>query len=291
MNCAWSAAVCDCYDAASMHALATRASTLHDSLSLRGAASMMWAMGKLRHRDDRAFGVLAGVVARHARAAEAMPLAAMPASDANGVGAVADYCLVGEQKVDSAGFALPGFAGCQVELIDRNAFSTFADEAERHAQRDTDRALSLRAGTEVGQCLSVAAHACATLGCFQLAAPSKMLTAILAFARTHRSHLGKQSLVNICWAAMVAGRHKERDTMAPLVMHALSRGDELNTLELGQLAQVDLALQLEAEWYRGEEWMEAGDGRVDSLLTSLYWLGSARCASHSKDAIILPRFC
>lgn len=46
-------------------------------------------------------------------------------------------------------------------------------------------------------------------------------------------------------------------------------------MELAQLAQVDLALRLEAGWYSSRAWMH--DGRPEDLLGGLYWLGAARC--------------
>lgn len=58
------------------------------------------------------------------------------------------------------------------------------------------------------------------------------------------------------------------------MQEALARGDELNTVELAQLAQVDLALRLEAPWYRDRAWLH--DGRPEDLLRGLYWLGATR---------------
>ena len=55
----------------------------------------------------------------------------------------------------------------------------------------------------------------------------------------------------------------------------LSQGDKLKTVELAQLAQVDLAMRLEVAWYSEWAWLE--DGQPADLLSGLYWLGSARC--------------
>jgi hypothetical protein len=61
------------------------------------------------------------------------------------------------------------------------------------------------------------------------------------------------------------------------MQEVLSQGDELKTVELAQLAQVDLAMRLEVDWYSERAWLQ--DGRPADLLSGLYWLGRARCAS------------
>lgn len=66
-----------------------------------------------------------------------------------------------------------------------------------------------------------------------------------------------------------------------VVQEAFARGDQLNTVELAQLAQVDLALRLEAPWYSSHTWLQ--DGRPEDLLGGLYWLGATRCATPSPS--------
>lgn len=61
------------------------------------------------------------------------------------------------------------------------------------------------------------------------------------------------------------------------MQEVLSQGDKLKTVELAQLAQVDLAMRLEVPWYSARTWLE--DGQPADLLSGLYWLGSARYAA------------
>lgn len=64
------------------------------------------------------------------------------------------------------------------------------------------------------------------------------------------------------------------------MQEAFARGDHLNTVELAQLAQVDLALRLEAPWYSSHAWLQ--DGRPEDLLGGLYWLGATRCGTRPQ---------
>lgn len=67
---------------------------------------------------------------------------------------------------------------------------------------------------------------------------------------------------------------------ATAMQEAFARGDHLNTVELAQLAQVDLALRLEAPWYSSHAWLQ--DGRPEDLLGGLYWLGATRCGTRPQ---------
>ena len=69
------------------------------------------------------------------------------------------------------------------------------------------------------------------------------------------------------------------------MQEVLSQGDKLKTVELAQLAQVDLAMRLEVAWYSERTWLE--DGQPADLLAGIYWLGSARYA----PAIVLVFVC
>jgi hypothetical protein len=131
--------------------------------------------------------------------------------------------------------------------------------------------------TNIGQSVSMALHACATLGTFRSPPGRSMMASVLQFASQHRESLSTQSLANACWAATVAGEHSRSSKMMPLLRESLLRSPEMKAEELAQLAQVDVALRLETDWYTGGEWLS--DGNLSELLSGLHRMRSDRCAA------------
>jgi hypothetical protein len=271
-----------CFNAPFMDAMVGRAEQLAAGLSLHGAATALWAMGRLRYRNDAAFDALARKITWHAaNTARAGDVAAAFDFDDERGDSAADSCIAADEDFDVNGFALQRASGCAPAGEARGA---------AQAQADPHAALSRRAGTEVGRCFSLAVHACATLRCGGSPDAARMARAVLRFGAAQRAELGKQALVNMCWAAAVLGLHADEAAMAPLMQEALTRSDEMNALELAQLAQIGLALRLEARWYAGDLWMQGSDHA--SLLSQMYRLDSARCArANPANGAAAPNCC
>eukprot|EP00892_Ulva_mutabilis_P000253 jgi/Ulvmu1/10228/UM060_0029.1 len=140
------------------------------------------------------------------------------------------------------------------------------------AVTDALRAEGRRAGQHA-QAVSMAMHACATLAC-GTEEERRLLRLGQRLLAQHAQHASVQSLTVALWSSCVAEEYSQQRALAVLLQEAFSRGDELNTVELAQLAQVDLALRLEARWYSTQAWL--ADGRPEDLLGGLYWLGAAR---------------
>jgi hypothetical protein len=273
-NGIWAAGTVIHYNEAFMNSFVTRAAALSPTLSLQQTATILWGMGRLRFRDDAACDMFAQRVTDS--------LAALRLSGAGQVPSSAK--VVGKGLSEAAGgSAVAGVVGGGLGWEISPEGTSYAQSLR--AGDCADRRLSI---SEVGQCLSMSVHALSTLGHFCTPSSHEMLRAVLAFSHHNRALLSKQSLANICWSAAVTGTHMHSDSFPPLFLEALVRGDEMNVLELAQLAQVDMALGLEAEWYNGNEWLT--DGNHQELLSGLYWLGATRCdIHHSHECSTLQR--
>jgi hypothetical protein len=224
-----------------MHACMERVTILAPSLSLRAACTILWAMGRLRHRSPPAEAALAEAIT--ARVTELQKI------------------IRGRPHDAPTNSKFLGLLGSAAQSI-----------GEGRSTPETDNAWI----GSIGQFVSMALHACATLGMFRSAPGRAMMAAALRFASSHRESLSPQSLANACWAAAVAGEHSRRSRMMPLLRESLLRSPEMKAQELAQLAQVDVALRLETNWYTGGEWLS--DGNLSELLSGLHCLRSDRCA-------------
>ena len=251
------------YEEPFVAACAARARTLAPHMSLRSAATTLWALGRLRYRDDELMRRLAAVVTSHIEA------------------------LDGTQPSQGAADAPPPrSARPRAQAQPRRRGGVLAEvasqrrlTAEWSGVEDATTAPSGPARDAIladGQCLSMALHACATLGAFDTPEAARMGRGALRYIVRHRRTLTSQTLVNSAWAATVMGVHTDQGAIGPVVLEALVRSHELSPEELAQLAQVDAALALEAPWYTGSEWLE--DGNHYELLLGLYHLGANRCA-------------
>ena len=286
-NGLWAAGVFNHQHDAFIAASTARAQAVAAHMPLQCACTILWALGRLRYRDDAATDALAGAVVRAVRKLQpqlapmwedgrtAPPRSAPPAPQP--LTELRPRTSLQPPAVDANSDALVLSPSPQLQLAPAPVVPPLARPARPPAQA---AATPLPRGAPpvaaVGRSLSKALHAVASLGCFDSAAAQRMTRAVLAFSNAHLPSLTAQSVVNVTWAATVAGLHTERAAVSELLLSALLRGDELNALELAQLAQVDFALRLEAPWYAGNEWLV--EGSHSELLTALYWLGATRCA-------------
>lgn len=246
-------------------------------MSLRGAATILWALGRLRHHDDVLLQHLAVTVADHVEALERQD-------------SVEAVLRSGEpQQMDEAPHVArapptpPAVVVTAAREEARQRGGVLAEVASQPRRQSTEWQVEDSAaadGPEVvanGRLLSMALHACATLGAACLPEAQHMARCTLRYTARHRRALSAQSLVNAAWAAAVLGLHTERAAIGPILLEALVRSPELCKEELAQLAQVDVALTLEAPWYTGSEWLQ--DGNHYELLHGLFHLGANRCGA------------
>ena len=247
-------------------ALLARAKQLAPQMSAHAASQMLCGMSALRHRDDRSAAALAAAMTRHVAAASSGNARSAQRSQQQAPGAQEVSPLAQPHRRERGRLAAAPTAGSV-----RVAYPATA--------RKPSAPLSTAKGIDLTHSVAGAAFACARLGGSDNEAVRQMIQAALAFISQHAHACTPQTLTNMAWAAAVSGNHCEAQHMAPLVRHVLSIGDQLHTVEIAQMAQVDLALQLDADWYTGNEWLADTDHA--SMFKALYWLGATkagRCA-------------
>ena len=275
----WAAATVNIYEPGAVQKLLARAHKLAPSLSLRSAASAMWAMSRLRHQDDKVFKALAGRVAWHADHARH----------------AAESSAQLDWEADT-----PEDRERAAELDSQSADALTVSSVPRAVAMRTLRSLqggghslaSLMHGDECNGTalnryeddntpeyysagLSVALHAAAVLACSgDLPEVQHMVKHILLYGAEQRRQLSPNDIVNMCWSAAVLNKHGIRPVMAPLLRQALLNADKLDLVQLAQLAQVDAALMIETEWYQTDTWLDHGNQQT--FLSQLYWLGATR---------------
>ena len=144
------------------------------------------------------------------------------------------------------------------------ATSVLADAAAVH--------LSRAAAPPHARSLSMLLHGFATAGLGDSAAVQRCARLAVGALAADAAALPEQALANACWALAALGLHVERPHMERLIAEAFSRGSAFKLAELSQLAQANLALLLEAPWYRPA--FSSCDAHA--FLRALYVLGAAR---------------